>query len=187
MTLKDIYEIHTGLFARPEKLGDVTYLQARHFDEEGNLVCELEKDLSTSEINPKHILNQGDLLYAAKGNKNFAFLYTEGLVPAVASTSFFVLRPKVNQSIKKVVPEYMLWYLNQPKTMDYLKSMAKGTSMLSISKQTLADLEVEIPVESIQEKIGAINALRKQEKKIIHQLEVLKDQFIQSRLLKVIK
>ena len=39
-----------------------------------------------------HILRQGDVLFAAKGTKNFAALYESKYHTAVASTSFFVIR-----------------------------------------------------------------------------------------------
>jgi hypothetical protein len=91
--IKDITHIQTGLFAKPMGEGDVTYLQAKHFNEFGQLTEQLHGDLLSSKIAPKHILQHGDVLFSAKGSKNFAAVFENHNEPSVASTSFFVIRP----------------------------------------------------------------------------------------------
>jgi hypothetical protein len=54
------------------------------------------------------MLKDGDVLFAAKGTKNFAAVFENHNEPSVASTSFFVIRP----TDKKVLPQYLAWFLN---------------------------------------------------------------------------
>ncbi len=90
--IKDITNIQTGLFAKPSGMGELVYLQSKHFDEYGQLHAVLHPDLLADSISEKHLLKDGDVLFAAKGTKNFATVYEKHNLPAVASTSFFVIR-----------------------------------------------------------------------------------------------
>lgn len=97
--LKHITNIQTGVFAKPIKDGEIVYLQAKHFNENGQLIGLLHPDLLAESISGKHLLQPGDILFAAKGTKNFAAWYESKNLPAVASTSFFVIRLKGNTKI----------------------------------------------------------------------------------------
>ena len=88
--IKNITTIQTGLFAKPSGSGDLVYLQSKHFDEFGQLQTVLHPDLKAESISEKHLLKEGDVLFAAKGNKNFATVFENHNEAAVASTSFFV-------------------------------------------------------------------------------------------------
>jgi hypothetical protein len=118
VSLTNIATLQTGLFAKPLSMGEVVYLQSKHFDEQGNLSANLHPDLSIEDISAKHLLRAGDVLFAAKGTKNFAAVYEEHNLPAVASTSFFVIRLLSSD----VLPEYMAWFLNNPNTQASLKA-----------------------------------------------------------------
>ena len=71
--LKHIAKIQTGVFAKTVAKGDIAYLQPKYFDEQGKLTVNLEPDLNSVGVSEKHILKQGDIIFAAKGSKNFAF------------------------------------------------------------------------------------------------------------------
>ena len=57
-------EIQTGLFTKPLGEGDVIYLQVKHFDENGQLQSVLHEDLLSDYISDKHLLKNGDVLFA---------------------------------------------------------------------------------------------------------------------------
>lgn len=146
-SIAHIARVQTGVFAKPLETGEVVYLQARHFDEHGSLIGQLYPDLSASEVSDKHLLNGGDVLFAAKGIKNFATVHESHNLPAVASTSFLVLR--INQQV--VLPEYLAWFLNLDETLTHLRAKAKGTSIPSITKADMMALEIPvIPMERQQ-------------------------------------
>lgn len=181
--VKDIASIQTGLFAKPIGSGDVVYLQAKHFDENGLLKTTLHADLKADNIISRHILKSGDVLFSAKGTKNFAAVFESHNPTSVASTSFFVIR----LSNKNVLPEYLAWFLNNPTTQKLLKEQAIGTSIPSISKAVLEELEIPIPSLEKQNSILTIAHLRNTEKNLKHQIEVLREQQIQQTIINALK
>jgi restriction endonuclease S subunit len=181
--LKHIATIQTGVFAKPVQKGEIVYLQAKHFDENGELTKTLYPDLNTDNKIEKHILKKGDVLFAAKGTKNFAAWYDNDEIPAVASTSFFVIR----LTEKKVLPGYLTWFLNHPGTQLLLKTQARGTSIASISKAVLSDLVIPIPNIQKQKLVLKIFKLRNKEKSLKRQIETLREKKIQHLLINAIK
>lgn len=183
--LKNITNIQTGVFAKPIKEGEIVYLQAKHFNENGQLISLLHPDLLAENISGKHLLQPGDVLFAAKGTKNFAAWYESKNLPAVASTSFFVIRLKEN-IINNILPEFLAWYINQPVSQKFLKGNAMGTSIASISKAVLEELEISIPDLQTQKTILKITHLRNSEKKLQQKIEMLREKQIQHCLWKAI-
>jgi restriction endonuclease S subunit len=180
--IKDITHIQTGLFAKPSGLGELVYLQSKHFDEYGQLISTLQPDLMAEGISEKHLLKDGDVLFAAKGTKNFAAVFENHNEPSVASTSFFVIRP----TDKKLLPQYLAWVLNSHTTQTLLKGQAIGTSIPSISKQVLANLEIAVPSIETQKAILQITKLRNKEKSLKQEIETLREKQIQAMLLQAV-
>ncbi len=183
IALKHISTIQTGVFAKPSQKGEIVYLQARHFDENGELAETLYPDLNSDPKIDKHLLKKGDVLFAAKGLKNFAACYENNKVPAVASTSFFVIR--LNNP--KVLPGYLTWFLNHPNTQTLLKGQARGSSIASISKSVLAELEIPVPDVQKQELILRIFRLHNRKRNLKQQIENLRETEIQNLLINSIK
>ena len=183
MLIKDITTIQTGLFAKPAGVGELVYLQSKHFDEYGQLDSVLYPDLPAEGISEKHLLKDGDVLFAAKGTKNFAAIFENHNEPSVASTSFFVIRPTGNV----VLPQFLAWYLNNPATQTLLKGQAIGTSIPSISKQVLENLEITVPNIEIQQVILQITKLRNKEKSLKQKIEALREKQIQQQIINAIK
>ena len=182
-TLKNIASIQTGVFAKPALTGDLVYLQARHFDENGQLLGSPHPDLHFNDFSEKHILRINDVLFASKGTKNFAIAYEDYFPPSVASTSFFVIRLQ-NDSI---LPQYLAWYLNNPDSQQFLKCFARGTSIASISKAVLEEMEIGIPGLKTQQLILKIAQLRDTEKKIKQKIETHREKLIQHMIINAIK
>lgn len=181
--IKDIATIQTGFFAKPVSKGEVAYLQAKHFDQSGELAEKLYPDLDLDSRIEKHLLREGDVLFAAKGSKNFAAWYENDKMPAVASTSFFVVR--LND--ENILPGYLTWFLNHSGTQTLLKAQARGSSIASISKVVLAELEIPIPSIQKQELILRIFKLRNKERNLKQQIENLREIEIQNLLINTIK
>ena len=183
--LKHIASIQTGLFAKPTANGEVVYLQAKYFNESGELTSPLHPDLKADDVSEKHLLRHGDVLFAAKGIKNFATYYENKNLPAVASTSFFVIR--INEDILNILlPEFLAWIINQPQTQQQLKGLATGTAIPSISKPILEDLEISIPEIKTQKAVLKISQLRHKELKLKMQIEALKEKQLQKQIINAI-
>jgi len=181
--IKDITNIQTGFFAKPAGIGELVYLQSKHFDEFGQLHSMLHPDLLAEGISEKHLLKDGDVLFAAKGTKNFAAVFENHNEPSVASTSFFVIRPTNN----KVLPQFLAWFLNNHTTQTLLKGQAIGTSIPSISKQVLENLEIPVPPIKTQKAIVEISKLHNKEKSLKQKIEALREKQIQQQIINAIK
>jgi len=180
--LGDHATIQTGVFAKPVAKGEVVYLQARHFDEAGALTASLHPDLQSSKSTEKHLLRPGDVLFAAKGAKNFAAVYESQNPAAVASTTFFALRI----FDPTILPAYLAWVLNNPVSQKVLKGAAMGSGMVSIPKTVLEQLEITVPSIQNQHRILEIARLSKRENDLLLQLAELRQQLIQQQLINAI-
>lgn len=181
--IKDIAKIQTGIFAKPTSIGELVYLQSKHFDEYGQLQSVLHPDLLPDRISEKHLLREGDVLFAAKGTKNFATVFEKHNEPSVASTSFFVIR--ITNS--KVLFHFLAWFLNSHSAQSILKGQAIGTSIPSISKQVLENLDITVPSIETQRAILHITYLRNKEKSLKQKIETLREAQIQQQIINAIK
>ena len=132
------------------------------------------------------MLEPGDVLFASKGTKNFAAIYEHKNIPAVASTSFFVIRIK-DDFKEKVLPEYLRWFMNQPLSQKFLQGKAIGTSIASISKSVLSELEILLPTIEKQKAILEINELHTKERDIKQKIDSMQEQKIQQQIINAIK
>jgi restriction endonuclease S subunit len=181
--LNHIANIQTGVFAKTVAHGDIAYLQPTYFDESGKLTTAIVPNLNSIDIPKNHILQNGDILFASKGLKLFATCLNLTEVKAAASTSFFVIRIKSDS----VLPHYVTWFLNHPTTMNSIKSFARGTSIQSISKEVLNELEIKIPSLKKQELIVKIAELRAAEERLQAKIHSLKHDINQQQLYNAIK
>lgn len=181
--LGEISEIRSGVFLKPHAEGDILYLQAKDFDQEGNLLQGLFPGLKWKDVSNKHLLKYGDLVFASKGWKNFAAVYDNSQFPAVASTSFLV----ISLSVDYIEPKFLAWWLNSSEVHGFLKGIAKGTSIPSITKAQLEQLEIPIFPFDVQETLVRLAELRKKEKTILADIERLNDYKLDLSLIKIIQ
>jgi restriction endonuclease S subunit len=125
-----------------------------------------------SENLKKHFLQIGDILIVAKGASFLSAVYDGTYAPAVASTVFLVIKIRAK---KEVLPAFISWYLNLPSTQSELMNEAKGTSVHSINKSVLQNLEIPLLTKAKQEKLLQIIELRNHERQIEKRIEILKE------------
>lgn len=183
--LKAIVEVQTGVFLKPTSKGNAWYLQAKHFKEEGTLASLPFLDVQLNVREKRHLLRAGDVLFAAKGFKNFATVYEENWGPTVASSTFLVLRMPRDQQLN-IHPNYLAWYLNSDFAQQFIKEKAMGTSVPSISKAAFQDLEIPVPTMEKQMAILHIQELRNKEKELRTRLDALQEKQYQYQLKKAI-
>jgi hypothetical protein len=180
--IQDIAHLQTGVYAKPDRHGNAIYLQVKYFNEKGDLAEVIRPDIFVDKRLSRHLLEEGDVLFAAKGDRNFATVYTPEFGPCLASSSFFIIR-----RFKGILPEYLAWYINNPPSQKKLKAEAKGSSIPSISIKSLGELEIKIPDLKTQETILKIDKLRVKEKKILREIGALNDLLIEDKILSRIK
>lgn len=137
---------------------------------------------------PAHLVQAGDIIFrsrAGRGTKGrthtAALLRTETTNTIVAAPLF-----RIRITTKTVLPEYLLWWINQPSSQNYLSSRAEGTAVQMIGKQLLAELKVSVPPVVQQKRIVEIAALASHEQAILDKIKRCKQQLIDKALLQIV-
>lgn len=178
--IKDIAKIRTGVFGKNQANPDLFYIQGNDFDSARRWLDHLKPALVLEGSLNKHVLQEGDVLFVAKGREFFAVAYDCRYHPAVASGTFLIL--EVDKD--KVVSAFLTWYLNHPKTNELLKQLSRGSSMPMISKSTLGGIEIKIPSIDVQRKILYVSSLQERQNSLTEQLQSLKNNRINELLYK---
>jgi restriction endonuclease S subunit len=180
--LKDITEIRSGIYAQPAASGDIIYLQGKHFSSVGKLREPLYPELKMDDKMKKHLLTEGDILVASKGIKNFASLYHIKMGIAIASSTFIVVHIK-DEFKRALLPEYLTWAINHPRSQEYIRNNTIGTAVQSLSIKALGDLQIPVPTLEKQQNIVHLSKLLGKEHLLKKQIENLRLQQMQRQLL----
>ena len=169
--IPDIASISTGHQSRKavgnEPFGSHFLLQIRDFDERRGSI-NTDGMIRFSPLSPDRDqpLQGRDVLFLARGQKNFAFAVRELPHPTLASSYFFVLRPK-----EIVSGPYLAWYLNQPAAQRHFKRLATtGAHMPIVNRDVLESLKVPVPDLATQRKIVELDALASAQTKLLAEL-----------------
>lgn len=110
----------------------------------------------------------GDILFAARGNKNYSTLIDERIARgrAVASPHFYII--SITQ--KNIIPEYLVWFLNQAPCQRYFDSSSEGTLTKSIRRSVLEETKIAIPELKKQHAIIELAKTLIDEQQLIQQL-----------------
>ena len=180
--LKDIATIQFGYYAQPSSKGTIPYVQAKNFDDVGhnmqNYDCYLEEDSKTA----ANLLQDGDILFAAKGFRFFATLYNKQIGKAVASSIFFIIRPDT----ERIIPGYLLSVLNLPKNLLHFQQSGAGSNIPSIRKSELADFTFNLIPKKEQQMIVALQELYLKDMAISKHLINEKQKLFQTTISKII-
>ncbi len=168
--LRDVTCLKSGVFAKPDTNASLYFVQGNDFDSHKKWKSNLKPVLEITESLKKHILKKEDVLFLSKGREFFAVKYDGRYSPAVASSAFLVL--KVSE---RILPDFLVWFLNHPKTNSLLNQLSSGSALPMLSKSALG--EIEIPLLSLedQQKIITIDKLKKREEALQQKIQALKD------------
>lgn len=167
--------LRSGLEAVPD---GVFAFQPGDFDERGELVEEPAR-IATGLVSARHLLTVGDVLFKSRGTKNTAWAVTpEFQGRAVAIMPLFVLHPL--ESLLE--PEYLSWALNQDRAQKQFAAGATGTTVRAINMPVLLGVDIPIPDQRTQQRIGKLAAARSRELTLNGRLMELKGQVLQHKL-----
>lgn len=162
----------------PDTNGKFSVIQMKDVDSSCRLIAsDLVRVNLDSPPRPEIIINQGDILFKSRGQKNTASLVDVPLENTVAASQFLVIRPE-----QSVLPEYLAWYLNQAPAQQYFLQRAAGTSTPHLNKESLADLEVVVPEMQVQKNITRLVEMGLQESKLVEALHQKRQLLLQKIL-----
>ncbi|QEY58603.1 restriction endonuclease subunit S [Pseudomonas sp. C27(2019)] len=123
----------------------------------------------TGKRDPGYLL-PSDILVAARGNHNYAVQVGDILHAdcnqAVAAPHFFVVRLKH----REVLPEFLVWLLNQAPCQRYFEQNAEGSMAKSIRRSVLDSMPIVLPSLTKQRTIAAMASTLRTEQALLQQL-----------------
>lgn len=186
--IKDIADIQLGYQFRkkiePERDGTHQVIQIRDFDENQNLNQEGLCRITIDQLSEKYLVHKNDILFLARGHRNYATPVMASMERTIAVSHFFILKVKS----EKVIPEYLAWFINQAPAQEYLHNLARrGSHMPIIPKSVFGNLKVHIPDIETQKKIVKLNTLIDKERTLLYNLREKRALLIRSLCLKAAK
>ena len=148
MTLNQVARVQIGYQSRgrvemPDPQGSYQLIQIKDLDDEGCLREEGFYRITPEGLNPeRYQVNQGDVLFLSRGNRNFATMVDVQLQDTIAAGYFFILKP----DSATVLPQYLAWYINSAPAQQFIQSVARrGTYMPVVPKSALEELPIDVP------------------------------------------
>ena len=187
--LKRLAKIQIGYQPRcriePDPKGVCQIIQIRDLDEQGGLrtggFCRITPEASN---HARYQVNQGDVLFLSRGNRNVATPVGAKLHNTIAAGYFFILK----LDSKTILPEYLAWYINSPPAQQFIQNVARrGTYTPVVPKSALEDLEVDIPSLRTQQTIVALDKLATKERSLLQKLEQRRSELVRAYCLQAAK
>lgn len=115
-------------------------------------------------------LQRGDVVFTARGARNYALCMDEVLLPTVCSQYFFLLRVKSSPLTLVLLPEFLAWQINRAPAQRYLASNAEGSDQLSIRRGVLEALPLVVPSIEKQQRVVALANAARRERQVLENL-----------------
>ena len=190
--LKELAEISLGISFRSGLLsddaGDSFLLQMKDLGVDTALDLSDKLDslfkIQRPLIKAADALVEGDILFRSRG-ANFTAVIIEKTIKAKSQLqNVFPVSPLylIRLRSEKLLPAYLLWFINNTDTQKQLQQMSEGTQIKMLSKKNLDNLEIIIPSLEKQKKIVALNALFKKEKLLLENLIEKKKDYLDAVL-----
>lgn len=189
MKLKEIAKIQSGYISRgkiePREDGTYFLLQARDVDAErltykADSLVRFSPDLSRKDW----ILKPDDVLFMARGARNYSVLIKKLPERVLAAACFFIVRASSDQ----VLPYYLCWYLNQAPVDHYLgRHSGRGVHMPVVRRSVLESIEIPIPPLEVQSKIAKLDVLLQKELELIDRLAVKRRKLITAACMQAVR
>ncbi|MBP2698726.1 hypothetical protein C9J44_04970 [Photobacterium sp. GB-27] len=168
--LKNIATIKAGHPFRgaipDDETGNGYVIQVKDIDADGNICWD---DLTLTQVQGRKEpdwLKSGDVIFMARGTRCAAAAIKQTDKQTVCSPHFFIIELTTDE----LLPEFLVWQLNQVVSQRYFKKSAQGSAQLSIKRSVLEATPIAIPNVNIQQQIVSMAACAQKEKQVLTQL-----------------
>jgi len=110
-----------------------------------------------------HVLEPGDVVLAAKGDRNFAAIFTDRESMVLPSSQILILSVRDEST---VIPSFLCWVLNFEPTQRSLAEHHTGSNIPTLSKKVLLDVTVPVPPIEVQEAVLRLQSLLDEERRL---------------------
>jgi len=112
-------------------------------------------------------LKPGDIVFMARGSRNYSVLMGDLPDSVLAAACFFVVRV----SNSGILPEFLCWYLNQLPVNGYLRRFSgRGVHMPVVKRAVLENIDIPLPTIKIQKQVSEIIKLLQKEQNLFKKL-----------------
>ena len=189
MELKNIAKIQSGYINRgkiePQDDGTCLLLQAKDTDSDGlsyrtDALVRFVPRLSGKDW----FLKPGDILFMARGARNYSLLIDKVPDSVLAAACFFIIRV----SNTEILPEFLWWYLNQSPVEDYLKRFSgRSVHMPVVRRAVLESIDIPLPPIKVQKQVAVTTYLMMKEQILYKKLAEKRKYLITEICLKSIR
>ncbi len=162
--LKDITEIILGYTFRKSIVqsnnGNYSVILAKDINNETPISTSSLSKINLKTLNPTALIKPNDILLSSRGIFKAA-VFNDKTTNIIAASSIFILRP----TSKDILPEYLSILLNSSVGQTKIQKIITGSSIKTILKSDLENIDIEIPsLENQKTIIEIIKNLSHQEK-----------------------
>jgi len=189
MLLSKLAKIQSGHHSRgridPLADGSHFLFQARDVDVHSltyriDAMIRFYPDMSRSDL----ILKKDNILFMARGIRNYSVLLQEIPDSTLAAAYFFIVRI----SNMLVLPDYLCWYLNQAPVAHYLnRHSGRGVHMPVVRRSVLENIDIPIPALEIQKNIVEMEELMREEQELLKKLAEKREELVTAACLKAVR
>lgn len=173
------YPFRTGL--EWTEGGNFQVIQMKDIDDNSRLDAGDLATVNLADVKDRYRVRQGDVLFRSRGRLNTATLVDINMGDVVAAAPLLVIRADAD----KVLPEYLVWWVNHPKSQTYLNRQASGTASRMINKKVVAEMMIEVPSLARQERIAAVARLADREQGLLRRLAEKRKLYLDGMLMKM--
>lgn len=115
----------------------------------------------------RYFVTGGEVVFRPRGEPSSAVAIDDDLQePVLVISPLVILRPRAHC----LLPAYLVWAINQPDAQRRLGAEAQGTSLRMIPMKALERLEIAVPDLATQRRIVELDALARQEGRLLREL-----------------
>ncbi len=181
VSINNIANVQFGYYAKSSNEGTIPYLQAKHFDDGGKFLGQIDTHINDNNKTASNYLDEGDILFTSKGFRFFATLYNVGMGKVVASSVFFVIKPDKS----KILPGYLVAILNLPKSIFHFQQLSAGSTIPSIRKDMVLDFTFSLVNLETQKLIIDMQNIYFKEMELSQSIILQKQKLFQETLIKL--
>lgn len=184
--LRDVAQLSVGYPFRntcvPGESGTLACF-LRDVDSDGSLNVGSLRRVEDAKPNSSHFAVAGDIVFRSRGGS-----FVSAIVPTLNEDLLVVapmIRIRVNR--ERVLPEYLVWYMNGANGTAFFKEFAKGSAMPLISKTVLEQMPIKLPSLQAQQNIVELVELGRREHEIMAEIVKQKNLILETEISKYLE
>ncbi|MCU0933930.1 MAG: hypothetical protein MUE86_05715, partial [Thiobacillaceae bacterium] len=158
--------------------GDTVVIQMANIEASQRLKRGELLRIHADHLNARHLVREGDLLFRSRSSTNTAVVVPADLGRAVLAAPMIHLRPRRAD----VLPDYLAWAINHPRTQATLATHARGSRSQMIGIPALRSLTLPLPPAAVQRAIAEMAQLAVRERELLVEVSRLRQHLLHHQL-----